>query len=184
MKLTGVKEPARRPPIGSGMRGSQATAASPGGTQRAILRPAGWLIPGAVALTLLGALALRSDPYAADVPRATVLYIGAEDCAPCRTWSREQWPKFRASTQFEYVEYRAVESPSLLDVLKDEQWPGDLRPYRNEVEAGAGVPMWLLISENDVILKAYGLSQWNDAVLPAIDRLIARRMLHVSARER
>jgi len=108
------------------------------------------------------------------------LLKGAADCAPCRTWYREQWPKFPASTQFEYVEYRAVESPSVLDVLKDEQWPGDLRPYRNEVEAGAGIPMWLLISENAVILKAYG--QWNEVVLPAIERLIARRMPQVSAR--
>jgi len=108
------------------------------------------------------------------------LLKGAADCAPCRTWYREQWPKFRASTQFEYVEYRAVESPSVLDVLKDEQWPGDLRPYRNEVEAGAGIPMWLLISENAVILKAYG--QCNEVVLPAIERLIALRMPQLSAR--
>ncbi len=42
--------------------------------------------------------------------------------------------------------------------------------------------MWLLISENAVILKAYGLSQWNEVVLPAIERLIARRMPQVSAR--
>jgi hypothetical protein len=150
-------------------------ASSNGGVHLMALWPVATirLMAATVALTAVVVLASRhQDPYSQGVPSVTLIYVGADDCAPCRAWYREQWPKFRASREFERLEYRAVESPNLLDVLKDEHWPNDLRAYRKEIEAGAGVPMWLVVSQNDVVLKASGVSKWNEAVFPAIQRLV------------
>lgn len=132
------------------------------------------LIATTVMLTAAAALAWQheqSNGARGDVPVVTVIYIGADDCTPCRTWRREHWPNFRASDEFRLLQYRAVESPNLLDVLKDEYWPDDLRGYRKQIEPGAAVPMWFVVRQERVVLKAYGISNWNEAVLPAIKRL-------------
>ncbi len=103
--------------------------------------------------------------------RITIIYVGADDCAPCRSWHRTYWPSFRDSPEFNRLEYREVRSPNLFEVLNKELWPEDLQGYRNEIKTDSGVPLWLVIADGDIVLAASGISQWRDAVLPAIRQL-------------
>jgi hypothetical protein len=102
----------------------------------------------------------------------TVIYVGADDCAPCRNWRHEHWPKFQASAEFARLIYREVTSPQLFDLMKDEYWPEDLRGHRNALDRTAGVPLWLIVADDGVALRARGLRQWEDVALPAIKSLV------------
>jgi hypothetical protein len=112
----------------------------------------------------------------ADVPRGashvTVLYVGAADCAPCRTWRRGAGAVFRASDEFAHLTYREVEASTLFDVLSDEVWPVDLRAYRARIDTGMGVPLWIVVADGRVAAQGFGASQWADELLPAIRRLV------------
>jgi hypothetical protein len=103
----------------------------------------------------------------------TVIYIGAEDCAPCRAWRRDGWPQFAASAEYSRLIYREVTSPRLADLLNDEYWPSDLRRYRDKLDRSAGVPLWFVIA-NDAkpVLMARGLREWEALVLPKIRSLV------------
>ena len=102
----------------------------------------------------------------------TVLYIGADDCPPCRAWQKGEGAAFRESPEFSRLTYREVKSPTLFDVLNDENWPDDLRHYRDRIELGSGVPMWLVIADNDVVSRGFGITQWREAILPKLKSLL------------
>jgi hypothetical protein len=111
-----------------------------------------------------GVPAIRQKP--------TVLYIGAEDCGPCRTWQRDDGAAFRSSAEFARISYREVKSPRLMDLLKDEHWPEDLRRYRERLGRGAGAPMWLVVVDDEIVERSLGVSQWRERALPRITALL------------
>jgi hypothetical protein len=123
----------------------------------------------------LSAAAVRCDQRPSP-PKARahvmLVYVGAEDCGPCRAWQSMEGKRFLDSPEFLQLTYREVKSPTLRDVLDDEHWPEDLRRYRDRLGAGAGVPLWLLISGDEHIEWAFGASQWHTAVLPRLRRLL------------
>jgi hypothetical protein len=80
--------------------------------------------------------------------------------------------RFVESPEFSHLTYREVKSSTLRDVLRDEHWPEDLRRYRDRLEAGAGVPLWLTISRDEHVEWAFGASQRHAAELPRLKRLL------------
>jgi hypothetical protein len=60
----------------------------------------------------------------------------------------------------------------VLDLLKDRYWPDDLRAYRSRLDRGAGVPLWLVISDHEIVEQTFGESQWESAVLPRLKSLL------------
>jgi hypothetical protein len=106
------------------------------------------------------------------VKSVTLVYVGAEHCAPCDVWQREQAIAFRDSAEFRQLTYREVKSPSLFDVLKDENWPEDLRVYRQTISHDAGVPLWLVIADDRLVIQGFGITQWQVAILPKIKSLL------------
>jgi hypothetical protein len=101
-----------------------------------------------------------------------LLYVGAEDCAPCRAWQRGEGAAFLASAEFPRITYREVKSPHLYDVLKDESWPDDLRVYRNGLRRSDGVPLWLVVADHRIVEQHFGAAAWNASVLPVIKSLL------------
>jgi hypothetical protein len=101
-----------------------------------------------------------------------LLYVGADDCAPCRRWQSADRTTFRASSEFSRITFREVKSPSVLDILDDEYWPDDLRPHRERIRSGAAVPLWLVVADGVVVERAFGESQWRSAVLPKLRALL------------
>ncbi len=80
--------------------------------------------------------------------------------------------RFASSGEFAQVTYREVKSPALFDLLKDEHWPQDLRHYREKLAPGAGVPLWLVLADGEIVDQRFGASQWKSAVLPKIRSLL------------
>ncbi|MCF8477215.1 MAG: hypothetical protein K9G60_09295 [Pseudolabrys sp.] len=102
----------------------------------------------------------------------TLVYVGADNCAPCVTWQRNERTTFRGSPEFRRLAYREVKSPTLFDVLADENWPVELRAYRQTISQRAGVPLWLVIADDRIVLQSSGLTQWQAAILPKIKSLL------------
>ena len=103
--------------------------------------------------------------------RLMLVYVGADDCAPCRIWKREQAPMLQ-SPPFAQLVYREVKSSSVLHLLEDEYWPDDLRSLRGRLDSGAGVPLWLVIADDVIVVRAHGASQWQETILPKLRSLL------------
>ena len=116
----------------------------------------------AVALWL-GPFRLASRP--ADV---MLIYVGAQDCAPCRAWQNRERAAFLASAESAHITYREVKSPHLEDILTDENWPEDIRDYRKSIRQSDGVPLWLVVSERIVVERHFGITAWQQDILPAL----------------
>lgn len=101
-----------------------------------------------------------------------LLYVGAEDCAPCRAWQNGERAAFVASADFPRITYREVKSPHLHDVLKDENWPDEIRSYRGRLRRSDGVPLWLVISDREIVEQRFGAAEWRASILPKIKSLL------------
>lgn len=101
-------------------------------------------------------------------PDVMLLYVGADDCAPCRAWRNGEGAAFLGSAEAARITYRKVESPHLEDVLKDENWPQDLRGYRNLLKRSDGVPLWLVVSDGKVVEQQFGTTAWKERILPKV----------------
>lgn len=99
----------------------------------------------------------------------TVVYVGADDCAPCVRWRRERRPDLERSTVFQRIEYREIIAAKLSSALDDSYWPEPLRDLRPIVlKGGGGVPYWILMRGNRVIASAGGESAWDRQIWPLI----------------
>jgi len=97
-----------------------------------------------------------------------LIYVGAEDCAPCRAWQRGDGAAFQSSADFAHLAYREIKSPLLRDVLKDANWPEDIRSYRTHLRQSDGVPLWLIVSNQNVVARDFGATAWRSKILPKI----------------
>jgi hypothetical protein len=122
-------------------------------------------------LALVAVTAAWDAARPAPPAQLTLLYVGAADCAPCRTWQAGDGRRFRESGEFAGVRYREVKSPTLRGVLDDEFWPEDLRGYRARLGRGAGVPLWLVIGDREILATGFGAAQWRSTVLPQLRSL-------------
>jgi hypothetical protein len=103
--------------------------------------------------------------------RVVLVYVGADDCAPCRIWQRDHAPTLR-SPSFAGLTYREVKAPRLLDVMRDDCWPDDLRPLQTQLGPGAGVPLWLVVADGAIVGRGRGASEWSRTVLPILKSLV------------
>ena len=101
-----------------------------------------------------------------------LLYVGAEDCAPCRAWQNGEGAAFLASEDFPRITYREVKSPHLHDILKDENWPDEVRRYRDGLRRSDGVPLWLVVADRKIVEQRFGAAEWRASVLPRITSLL------------
>jgi hypothetical protein len=134
--------------------------------------------PGAAAFLLAGLLAAGPAGDAPAFARRAegdwlLLYVGAEDCAPCQAWRRARWDAVRAgyaSTPVGFVELRA---PRSAEVLDDAHWPEALRGHRASIPPGAGLPLWLLAHDGRAVRWSWGSSRWDAEMAPALRRIAA-----------
>ena len=131
----------------------------------------GLVVSTAIIAVIAAAIATHKvpDPHR---PQVTLLYVGAEDCAPCREWQQHEKIAFSTSAEFARLRYREIKSPTLFNLLKDENWPEELRGYRDLLGPDAGVPLWFVIADGQVIQRGMGPSQWRTDVMPKINKLL------------
>ena len=131
-----------------------------------------WALVGLMIVGLAADTGHRRASQSAD--SILVLYVGAEDCAPCRAWRRDDKPAFLASLDKSRVRYREVIAPKLPQVFEEHLWPHDLRSYRSAAERERGVPLWLLVRNDRIVEVAAGVSLWQSRVVPWIRQLHRR----------
>ena len=49
-----------------------------------------------------------------------------------------------------------------IDVLNDENWPEDLRIYRSQLKRSDGVPLWLVVSDHEIVERKSGAAAWRE----------------------
>jgi len=127
-----------------------------------------WLCLGvlAAAAAIVAALLVAKVPARAN--DLLLIYVGADDCAPCRAWQNGEGAEFRKSAEFDRIGYREVKSPRLRDVLNDEHWPEDIRAWRSRLKRSDGVPLWLIVSGSDVVAQRHGAAAWQASVMPTL----------------
>ncbi len=134
------------------------------------------MLVGAAAVVAAAAIAVTAWAGRTTQPvhrhEVMVVYVGAEDCAPCRAWQKHEGAEFLASADVARLTYREVKSRHLQDVLKDENWPEDLRGYRDSLRPSDGVPLWLVVSDREIVEHRFGATEWRDSVLPKIRSLL------------
>jgi len=123
-------------------------------------------ILAAMAAIVAALLVMHAPP--ARAANLTLIYVGAEDCAPCRAWQNADGAAFRQSAEFARITYIEVKAAHLNDVLKDENWPQEIRGFKDRLKKSDGVPLWFVVSNDDIVEKRFGAAAWRASILPAI----------------
>lgn len=122
----------------------------------------------AAVAAISAALLVAHDPPPVRAANLKLIYVGAEDCAPCRVWQSNDGAAFRRSAEFSRITYIEVKAPRLHDVLKDETWPAEIRDLKTRLKKSDGVPLWLVVSNDEVVEQRFGAASWRANILPAI----------------
>lgn len=162
--MTAVKEVAPSNRNSHAMNGTVAFDRTRRRSRRVWFYVAALAAGAAMAAALLVAQA-RPSTGAADL---MLIYVGAEDCAPCRAWQKDDGVDFRRSIEFSRIRYREVKSQRLHELLSDAYWPEELRIYRSRLKPSDGVPLWLIVSGDAVVAQHFGAQGWRTSVLPAL----------------
>jgi ribosomal protein L39E len=150
---------------------------------RHIRKAVGGVAPAQAArLAAVGIIAFAAGAYGTSRPapsptRAidreplTLLYVGAEDCAPCRAWRRDERDAFLASLDRSRIIYREVIATKTAATFEEASWPEDLRERLADARKVGGVPQWIIVRNERIVMSAGGLSQWRERVLPMVQGL-------------
>lgn len=147
------------------MTGSSTDAPVP---SRALQRAALLALAGAV---LFGFVTITPRP-STPPQQVMLLYVGADDCAPCRAWRSSRDAASIGSGAFTGLTYREVRSAHLAEILSDDNWSEDLRPYRDRLKRSDGVPLWLVIAERQVLAQGFGDTAWRTRIMPLLRTLL------------
>ena len=123
----------------------------------------------ALAGALLGLVIARP----VDAARIQVIYIGAYNCPPCKTWELFSEPAWRKTPEAKQVELRTIKVPFFTNTGSDNAWPEDLRWVRDRTNARSGTPRFIVVVDDRIVGTAFGTNGWSQHVVPLIVRLVA-----------
>ena len=123
----------------------------------------------------LASAATAAAHSAAAVPRAAsgdlmVIYVGAGDCAPCRTFEAEDMPRWQASALSRTVRFVRVAAPKTSQAFNPRYWPKEAKPFIGVFTAPI-VPSFMLVANGRVVATGGGLRNWRQQTLPKLEQL-------------
>ncbi len=126
-------------------------------------------------LALATAATAAAHSATAAVPRAAsgdlmVIYVGAHDCAPCRTFEAEDMPRWQASGLSSTVRFIRVVAPKTSQAFNPRYWPNEAKPYLGAFTAPI-VPSFMLVANGSVVATGGGLRNWRQLTLPKLEQL-------------
>jgi hypothetical protein len=112
----------------------------------------------------------------------TLVYFGAEDCAYSNRWEENDKPVFLGSKERRYVDFRIIKRKvhNRSPVMDD--FPDDLKWLYEQAEAGGVSPYFVVAVDRTVVLRTYGLNNWDGKVMPLLKELCARKKIALSPR--
>ena len=100
----------------------------------------------------------------------SVVYISAEDCAPCRQFEAADFPQWQSSPLSQRVRFLRAHAPKTTQAFQTKYWPSEARSFAGAVKVPV-VPSFILANNGSVMLVGSGLIGWRNQVLPEIRRL-------------
>ena len=105
----------------------------------------------------------------------TLLYACDLQSEPCRTWTSQWEPIFRASPAAKQVTLRKIEAPTARALLQPASWPKDLRwvldvflMSQEGVQDGYDTPRFFLLQGGQIIFSSVGNNGWREFMWPTI----------------
>lgn len=89
-----------------------------------------------------------------------VVYVGGQDCPPCRRWSATYKAKWLASPEYGRVVWYEVEPAHLGEAYEERHWPEALRPVLAQVPSRNGTPRFLIVADGRIVSNEIGVSKW------------------------
>lgn len=124
------------------------------------------LLGGAAAS--LAAVAGKAEAAAA----LMIIYVYADDCAPCQIFAAQDWPQFKASPVSRAVHFVRTTAPKTTQAYQSRYWPSEARPFLSAVKVPI-VPSFILVRQRQVVLVGNGIVGWRNQVLPQVHQLAA-----------
>lgn len=99
----------------------------------------------AYGLVLIGALSLTgpvsSQQSATGTRDIHLIWMGGNDCPPCRVWRALELPKLKESSEFQQIKYSYVTKAIGSSVPSNMFLPAEVRPYKDLLDtASGGIP--------------------------------------------
>lgn len=107
----------------------------------------------------------------------TLVYFGAEDCPESAAWEHHGQEMFLYSTEREYIDFRVIKRPIQKRSPVIDDFPDDLKWIYEDAEAGGVSPYFVVAVDRNVVLRTYGLGNWDRKVLPLLKELCRRKAL-------
>ncbi len=89
-----------------------------------------------------------------------VIYIGGQDCPPCRRWTASYKDRWLASPEYRQVAWVEVEPPHLKEAYQERHWPEALRGVLAQVPRKSGTPRFLIVTDGRIVSNEVGVSKW------------------------
>jgi hypothetical protein len=121
----------------------------------------------------LGATATLASTGPARAAQVMIIYVYADDCAPCQIFQAHDWPQFQASRLARSVRFVRTSAPKTTQAYQVKYWPSEARPFHSAVKVPI-VPSFILVNSGQVVLVGNGIVGWRNQVLPQIHQLASR----------
>ena len=118
----------------------------------------------------LAGLAAFPVPSLASSAGVMVVYVFADDCAPCHLFQTQDWPLFRASRVSRVVNFVRTTAPKTTQAYQARFWPSEARPFLSAVKVPI-VPSFILVKKGSVLVIGNGIVGWRNQVLPQVHQL-------------
>jgi hypothetical protein len=92
--------------------------------------------------------------------RVQVIYIGGQDCPPCRRWIASYKESWLASPEYRQVAWVEVEPAHLKEAYQERRWPDALRPVLAQVPGKWGTPRFLIVEDGRIVSNQVGVTKW------------------------
>ena len=93
-------------------------------------------------------------------PNLQVIYVGGQDCPPCRRWAATYKERWLASAEYRQVTWYEIDPPRLREAFQERHWPAALWPVLGQVPQKWGVPRFLIVADGRIVSNEFGVSKW------------------------
>jgi hypothetical protein len=99
-----------------------------------------------------------------------VIYVGADDCGPCRLFEAEDMPRWQASALSSSVHFVHAKARKSSQAFDARSWPKEARPFAGAFTAPV-VPSFMLVQNGRVVSVGAGVRSWRQQTLPLLQQM-------------
>jgi hypothetical protein len=133
----------------------------------------GWMM--VVMVGFMSGAAVAKDIVVRPGAEVRVVYIGAPDCPPCRSWRYTRaggWWRAEYSGLSKTFGLTEVKKSSLRDAIRQDHFPDDLQfIHAQRPTFGNVVPAWLVLLDGVVVYGAVGEQRWDSRMEPLLTQI-------------